>query len=443
MAHLSSDTVQENPEASPAAIYHNKHFMLLWLAQAVSQTAQNAIWFGLLVIVEQYTRSSAQMGYAILTTILPSILLGMAAGVFVDRLSKKSVLVWTNVLRAFVVLGYLLYEQSLVLVYLVNFASSTVTQFFGPAEAAKIPQLVPKRQLLSANSLFNLTYNGAQLAGMVLIAPPVVKFFGPPVLFLLAAGFFVLAALLVLQLPHDLPARGLRGLDKSEVASSVWHDVVEGWRFIRADRRTSLAMLHLTMASALMLMVAMLAPRYVVAALGIRPDDAVYVLAPAGVGVLVGTTSMGHLARRMTKERLVSLGLVTLGVLMWPLALVNRLGEYVIAPALGRPDIPGGATVVPLVMLIAAIMGVALALVIVPSQTILMERAPASTRGRIFAVQIVLGHVASILPLLFVGQLADLFGINRVIAGLSVAIASIWFVSTDAFAARLARARRR
>lgn len=442
MSHLSSDTAQENPEARLGTIYQNKHFVLLWLAQAVSQTAQNAIWFGLLVIVEQYTRSSTQMGFVILTTILPSILLGMASGVFVDRLSKKRVLVWTNFLRAGVVLGYLLYERSLMLVYLINFASSTVTQFFGPAEAAKIPQLVPKRQLLMANSLFNLTYNAAQLAGIVLLGPPLVKFFGPPVLFVTAAVAFGVAGLLVQQLPHEEPpARGLRDLDKSEVVASVWHDIAEGWRFISADRRTSLAMLHLTLASALMLMVAMLAPRYVVAVLGIRPDDAVYVLAPAGVGVLLGTTSMGRLVRQVPKERLVSIGLLALGALLWPLAVVNLLGDYVIAPAIGRPDIPGGATVVPLVMLIAAATGVALALVIIPSQTILMERAPASTRGRIFAVQMVLGNVASILPLIFVGQLADWLGISMVIAGLSVAVFVIWIISTDSFAGRLARRR--
>ncbi len=437
MEHSPAETTVDELRAAGRSVLRNRHFLLLWLAQAISQTAQNAIWFGLLVVVEESTRSSTQMGVAILTTILPSILLGMVAGVFVDRLSKRSVLVATNALRAVVVLGYLLYERSLAFVYLANFVSSTITQFFAPAEAAKIPQLVAKRQLITANSLFNLTFNASQLAGIVLLGPPLVKFFGPSAVFGVAAAAFVIAGLLVAQLPHDDPERTLQGLDKRAVARQVWLDVVEGWHFITSDRRTTLAMLHLTMASALMLIVAMLAPRYVVAVLNIRADDAVYILAPAGLGVLIGTSTMGHLARRIAKEQLVGTGLLCMGALIFALATIRRLAEAV-APAL-PPYLTAGASVVPLVMLIAGVLGIAISLVIIPSQTILMERAPVATRGRIFAVQIVLGHVASVGPLIFIGGLSDLIGISKVVALVALSILAIWLVSTDRFATVLAR----
>lgn len=435
MSQTSTEAVAEEARSQHRGVLQNKHFMLLWLAQAVSQTAQNAIWFGLMVVVEESTRSSTQMGLAIITTILPSILLGMVAGVLVDRMSKRSVLVATNALRAIVVLGYLLYGTSLALVYVVNFVSSTITQFFAPAEAAKIPQLVPRRQLITANSLFNLTFNGSQLAGMVLLGPPLVKFFGPGAVFAAASLAFAVAGLLVYQLPYEAPPeQTLRGLDKRMVARRVWSDVVEGWAFITSDRRTSLAMLHLTMASALMLVVAMLAPRYVVAVLNIRADDAVYVLAPAGVGILLGTTAMGQLARRVAKETLVGTGLLGMSIFIFSLAVVRRIGDGLLAPALGLSAQQAGASVVPLVMLIAAVLGLSISLVIIPSQTILMERAPVTTRGRIFAVQIVLGHVASIAPLIFIGGLSDLFGINKVVALVAAGVFAVWLVSTDRFA---------
>jgi len=419
--------------------------MLLWLAQAVSQTAQNAIWYGLMVVVEEKTHSSTQMGFAILSTILPSIMLGLVAGVLVDRFSKKSVLVATNFMRALVVLGYLFYGVSLAIAYLVNFASSLITQFFAPAEASKIPQLVSQRQLLTANSLFNLTFNGAQLAGMVLLGPPLVKFLGPEAVFIAAAGTFAVAGVLVSQLPREIaPVQTIWGLDAREVRRQVWGDIVEGWRFITADRRTSLAMLHLTMASALMLIVAMLAPRYVVAVLQIRADDAVYILAPAGLGILLGTTTIGNLARHTAKEKLVNFGLVLMSVFIFLLAIVRWLADSPIGPLLTVPGLPGGVNIVPFVMLVAGIVGFAMSLLIIPSQTILMERAPASTRGRIFAVQIVLGNVASIAPLLFIGELADRIGISQVVGLLAVMILVIWAVSTEGFAARLAsRLRRR
>ncbi|MHB1415041.1 MAG: MFS transporter [Chloroflexota bacterium] len=418
----------------------NRHFVLLWLAQAISQTAQNAIWFGLLIVVEERTHSTTQMGFAVLTTILPSIVLGMVAGVFVDRLTKNRVLVATNFLRAVVVLGYLLYDRALVLVFLVNLVSSTITQFFGPAEAAKIPQLVGRRQLITANSLFNLTFNGAQLVGMVLLAPPLVKIFGPAAVFTVSAVAFAVAGVLVTQLPPEPPpTQTLQGLDKSALARHVWHDVKEGWQFITSDRRTSLAMLHLTMASALMLIVAMLAPRYVVAALGIRADDAVYVLAPAGLGVLVGTTTMSRLAGRFAKEKMVAAGLLAMGVFILLLSVVRGVADLVLAPALGLLGMHTAVAVVPVVMVFAAVLGLALSLVIIPSQTILMERAPLASRGRIFSVQMVLGNVASVAPLLFIGTMADLFGVNVVIALLAVGIFGIWGVSTEWFALRIPR----
>lgn len=412
--------------------------MLLWLAQALSQTAQNAIWFGLMVVVEESTRSSTQMGFAILTTILPSITLGLVAGVFVDRLTKRSVLIATNAMRAVVVLGYLLYGFSLVWAYLVNLVASTITQFFAPAEAAKIPQLVGKRQLLTANSLFNLTFNGSQLAGMVILGPPLVKIFGPASIFIAASVAFAIAAVLLYQLPHEgPPERGLGGLDARAVADHVWADVLEGWRFITADRFTILAMLHLTLASALTLIVAMLAPRYVVGVLNIRAEDSVYILAPAGIGILAGTMLIGKVTGLFPKERLVNTALLLMSGFLLMLSQIWRLERSGLLPEVHLPGLEWATSTVPAVMLVALLLGFALAFVIIPSQTILMERAPVSSRGRVFAVQIVLGHVASIAPLMFIGGLSDLVGINSVIALLALSVLLVWFVSTDRFASQL------
>src|SRR5579885_570291 len=94
------------------SIFHNRPFMTLWAAQFVSQTAQQAIWFGMIIVVEQVSQSSVHVSAAILSTIIPGVLLGLIAGVVVDRSNKKTVLVVTNFLRAFTVLGYLFYSRS-------------------------------------------------------------------------------------------------------------------------------------------------------------------------------------------------------------------------------------------------------------------------------------------------------------------------------------------
>ncbi len=430
-----ADAIDEGAVDIP--IYKNRNFMLLWGAQAISQTAQNAIWLGLMVVVEETTRSSTQMGVAILTTILPSILLGMVAGVIVDHLTKKRVLVLTNLLRAVVVLGYLFYPIALYVAYAVNFISSTITQFFAPAEAAKIPQLVGKRSLIHANSLFNLTFNGSQLAGMVIIGPPMVKLFGPSSIFIGASAAFAIAALLVSFLPpEEPPAQSLFGLKARQVSRQVWDDVLEGWRFITADRFTTLAMIHLTLSSALMLIVAMIAARFVVAVLGMQAEDSVFILAPAGVGILIGTLFMGKLAARVPKHRIVTVALLLMSGLIVLLSTVGHVMSLNILPSFLLPGLSTASSGVVPVMIIALFLGSTIAAIIIPSQTTLMERAPTASRGRIFAVQIVLGHVASIAPLIFIGGLADLIGINLVITMLGVSVLLVWFISTDTFARR-------
>src|SRR5438309_11073751 len=127
-------------------IWRNKNFLLLWLAQAVSQTAQNAIWYGIVVQVERLSHSSTQLSLAILTLIIPSVIFGVLAGVYVDRWDKRTVLIATNLIRggiAFLYAGFSVFTSwPLTLLFVINFVFSTVGQFFAPAETATIPTVL-------------------------------------------------------------------------------------------------------------------------------------------------------------------------------------------------------------------------------------------------------------------------------------------------------------
>ena len=125
------------------SIWQNRDFLLLWLAQAISQTAQNAIWYGIVVLVQQRSHSSTQLSLAILTLIIPSVIFGVLAGVYVDRWDKRRVLIATNLIRGFFAFSYGLFGLvpglPLSLLFVINFIFSTVGQFFAPAETAMIP----------------------------------------------------------------------------------------------------------------------------------------------------------------------------------------------------------------------------------------------------------------------------------------------------------------
>src|ERR1700731_2255117 len=88
------------------SIWRNRHFLLLWLAQAISQTAQNAIWYGIVVLVQRQSHSSTLLSLAVLTLIIPSVIFGVLAGVYVDRWDKRTVLIGTNLLRGCIAFSY-------------------------------------------------------------------------------------------------------------------------------------------------------------------------------------------------------------------------------------------------------------------------------------------------------------------------------------------------
>ncbi|MCL6649382.1 MAG: MFS transporter, partial [Chloroflexi bacterium] len=190
-------------QPSDRPVYQNPDFLVLWIAQAISQTVQNLTFFTLMVAVEERTHSSAHMSALVLSTVLPAVLFGVASGVLIDRWNKKWVLIATNGLRALAVLGYLFLEQQPVLFYLLNFAFMTISQFFLPAEAAMIPRLVARDRLITANGLFNITFNLSQVLGFIVFGPTLTKAFGATTTLILVALAYVVCALLLLRLPSD------------------------------------------------------------------------------------------------------------------------------------------------------------------------------------------------------------------------------------------------
>ena len=433
------DQAPAPPPSEPRSILRNRHFLALWAAQAISQTAQQAIWFGMIVVVEMVTQSSTQLSVAVLSTIIPAVLLGLIAGALVDMMNKKSVLVTTNLLRAATVLGYLLFPVSVYAVYLVNFVFVAISQFFGPAEASSIPQLVSKRQLVAANSAFNLTYTGSQLVGIVIVAPWVIKLFGAETLFVGTSLLYVIAAALVYMLPRGAPPeQPLSTLRRETVVGEVVSQVDEAWSFIKTDSRTWWSMIYITLTSCLMLILGTLAPRFAVVVLGIQPEDAVYVLAPAFIGIVGVTLLLSRLVARFGAARVINVGLGTTGVAILAIASLQPANAAMKSGVLGVVGAivfaPLQSGLIPPLMVISLILGAGYALASVPSQAVLMERAPTDSRGRIFSVLWLMTNVVAIVPLVFLGGLADLLGISVTMAAIAIPV----FV-TFAFSVRAQR----
>ncbi len=402
------------------ALLRQPRFATLWLTQGLAQTAQNAILFTLLVLVLKLTGSSAASSVLVLAFILPSIFLGVFVGVMLDRWRKGTILVITNVVRAGACGLYLFFNDDVLAILAISLVFSTSGLFFNPAIVSLIPSLVSRERLVSANSLYNFTLTGSQLAGLVFLAPVILKVGDERAMFVVAGGLFTVAAGLAVWLDTLLEPREIEPR-RGPQFGGILEEFRKGWRALTSDSASALAMAQLTMGSTLVLLFAILIPRYMEEVLNVSPDNAAFLFAPTGVGALVGLRFIPWFSR-WGKNRAVVIGLVGVAVSLVLLATVRGLTE--IMETTPGPLNPGrflGLSLLQsLTMLFAAPMGFFYALVNAPAQTVLHERAPPEMRGRIFATQVVSANFISLLPLLVVGGMIDITSVTAVLVGVAI-----------------------
>lgn len=416
------------PQTAPAgyrAVLANHAFLRLWLAQALSQTAQQTINFALLIQVREIVAergaggANTALSLLIICFATPPILFSSLAGVAVDRSNKRTIMAAVNAARALCISGYLLIGPhwplltTLVYIYALCVAFSTVGQLFGPAEGSTIPLLVPAEQLLNANALFSLTFTGSQLLGFVVLGPILTVVLGLHTVYLLVVGLYLVCTGLILSLPSTPPtARGAGAARRS-----VLDDLREVWRFIGQDRLLLKGIVYLTIANSGFLMIATLAPEFIAAVLHLGTGKLAVVVTPAGLGMLAGVVAVGRVGGRLDRERLIDRALVSAGVLLLAFVFVST--------ALGNLSPVRGAAWTPQVLaavVLAAGLGLANAGIIVPSQTLLQERAHAAIRARVLSAFFTASNAAALVPILFAGILGDLFGVVRVLAAIGALI---------------------
>ncbi len=410
-------------DRSFAPVVRNREFFTLWMAQIISQTAQNGIHFVQIVLIETLTRSTAHMAIVILSFSLPAVLLSSVAGIAVDRLSNKLVMLASNAIRVLTVTIYIVVLDRLggwsllMVIYAVTFVSSAIGQFFAPAEATTIPLLVGEERLLTANALFNLTLIGTQVVGLVIVAPLAVKMLGIKGAFSTVALMYLIASALVSRIPRDKPKLVVES--GTSMLKTLWEELREGWRYVASKRSILVALSQLTMTTTLLMMMAMLAPGYATRVLGMMPEDAIFVFAPAGVGMLANTFLVGRFGYRFRREMMSSIGFSAMVITLFGFGLAGF-------------DLPLWSTIpkVPTIMLVSLTLGAEISMVVIPSETLLQEKSPPELRGRVIAVYFLLANLVAIPIMLMVGTMADQIGIPQVIMGVALFLTAIAATTT-------------
>jgi len=415
------------------SLLENRRFVSLCLARFFSSSASHAMYYGLLIVVVNRTGSSIHSGILIFSFLLPGVLVGLHTGLAADRWPRQAVMFLSQSMRALACVAFFLWGDSLWRLYALTLGFSAIAQFNSPAESAAVPSIVAGGRLTSANALLNLTSLIAQGVGMLFLAPVAMKTVGEKPLFAVTAVLFAAAAVAVLSLghlasrPRQQADQPLVGPPQAEAASpgTLTEQFQQAWRFLMADNVAYNALVQLTLVTTAVLVLAVLIPHYVDDVLGTRVDNAAFVFAPAGLGLLLGLRLVPWLDAHIGSDRVVTIGFVSFVACLAALGFVEEWANLFESQGSYLADIwewsrlSLNATVA---MALAIPLGFAFSLVSVAARAVLNERAPAEMQGRIFAAQMMLGSVASIIPLFIVGGLAELVSARIVIILVTLAV---------------------
>ncbi len=411
-------------------LLRNRAFMALWAAQILSQTAANAVTSALIILVAELTHSNTSSSFLILLAIIPAVLFGIAAGVIVDRTDRRLVLLTTNALRAVAIVPLILAGESVTTAYLVNFLVATVTIFFVPAESATIPSIVRKQDLLVANSLFTFTFNGAFLLGFIILAPIVVSLYGFYTLWFVIVAMFALASLLCATVPAAAPVAAAHlGVDVAGTAiNETRRAIVEAFHYLRATPMLTWAMVYIALTYSLVAVAGALAPGFVREVLRLGERNVVVLVAPAGVGVVVGLGALNIVGKRLGRAHAIGSGLMVTAIALVVLAAARPFAEVFATSRFGGGLGSALPFFIGIVSVTAFVFGVAYAFITVPAMTLLQEELRDDIRGRVFGVLNVLVSIFSFLPLILVGPIADVWGVAPVFALGAVAVFGVWLL---------------
>ena len=207
---------------------NNSNYRHLWLGNVVSQLGD---WFNLIAAAELITElsnSGVAISYLFLARFLPLFLFSPLAGVLADRYNRRNLMVISDVLRAFVVLGFLLVGVTgqVWLFYLLTVAQFALSALFTPARSAVVAMVVERHELVTANALDSFTWS-TMLALGALLGGIVAAVFGAETAFVLDGLTFLLSAWfisrIVLKAVQIVPGEESRG---------GWLDFVDGFRYL-------------------------------------------------------------------------------------------------------------------------------------------------------------------------------------------------------------------
>lgn len=376
----------------------NRNFVLLWQGQFVSRLGTQIVLVALVFWVKHVTGSASLMGIIQMASSIPVIILAPFGGVIADRFSRRRIIILADVVRglASISLAALMFTLpdatglSIAWLFVVLVVSGVMGGFFDPAISASIPDIVPKREITSANSLGQLSFQISTFLGQG-IGGLLFRILGAPMLFLIDGLSYLFSAgsESLIQIPQNVPERSANWHDQFEVFKA---DIREGFDYVW--QRPGLRQLVFISAflTFFTMPIIVLLPFYVEDYMGVSSDWYGYLLAVYSAGSLVGFLIAGSI-KLSGKARL-----------RWMILLL-------ILQSAGHGLI-GLVTQPMLVMVLAFVGGATNGFITIHITTILQLTTPTNIRGRVFGLLAMISGSLAPVAMGLAGVVADLVNQN-------------------------------
>ncbi len=300
---------QLNQDEKKPLKFFNRNYLLLFQWQFVSGIGTQVFLFAMIIWVTETYNSTSLVGLLGMASGIPSVLLGAFAGVFADRYSRKSIIVWSDVLNGVVILWlsllFFLFPENRPVIFIglltVSIFSATITSFFAPAIGAALPDIVPKDRIPAANSLGQFSRQISRLIGQGLGAQ-ILAVLGAPLLTLLNGLTFIFSAISesFIEIPQKIPERSKTFKDQYRDFKT---DIKEGFQYIWRHK----GLRHLVFISIFISFfsapVMVLLPFFVRDYLGVSLQWFGYMLIVFGIGTTLGYAIVGIFKLRGTTRK--------------------------------------------------------------------------------------------------------------------------------------------
>jgi len=215
-------------------LWRHRDFLKLWSAETISQFGSQVGGLAL-PLVAILVLDATVFEVAALTTVefLPFILFTLPAGVWVDRLPRRPILIVGDFGRAALLvtvpIAYVADTLTLGQLFVVGFLVGIFQVFFDVAYQSYLPSLVERNQIIEGNSKLEISRSAAQVGGPGL-AGGLVELFTAPYAVLLDAISFLASGLFILRIHKEEPRPEVATIDGRK--PSMWTDLKEGLRFV-------------------------------------------------------------------------------------------------------------------------------------------------------------------------------------------------------------------